>query len=791
MYADVIVDISNEKLDRVFQYKVPAEMLPDIRPGVAVIVPFGKGDRHIRGFVIGTGETCAYDPGKIKEIAQIAADTSASDRLVRLAVWMKEHYGGATSAALRTVLVFKNKQKAAPKRILRLLVQEERLRDILDAMPNNKRAQKRLLVGLQMMPEMDYRVAAETLHISKSVADALCKQGLIEVVEQIDYRRPNFAGAMFPHTGFPHIASQPTGSPHICEDHSEDHESVRDAAGCRDLPPLNRGQRSVMERFLEGEKRGRHTYVLQGVTGSGKTRVYIEMIRHVLSRGQQAIVLIPEIALTFQTMQRFYAYFGDRVSMLHSRMSDGERYDQMEMAKKGMLDIMIGPRSALFTPFSDLGLIVIDEEHEGSYKSEQTPRYHAVDTAVYRSKLESCSVILGSATPSITTMYRARRGEYTLLRLSERIGGRDMADVHIVDMRAEMRGGNGGLLSRRLSEAIRERLTKGEQVMLFLNRRGYAGFLSCRSCGEVVTCPHCDVSLSLHNDGRLICHYCGYEREHVRTCPSCGSSHIGAFKAGTQQVEETVQKMFPESRLLRMDRDTTSKKGSHESILRAFSEGKADILIGTQMIVKGHDFPNVTLVGVLLADLSLHSGDYMAAERTFSLLTQACGRAGRGEKSGEAIIQTYEPEHYAVVAAREQNYDFFYEKEIAYRAMLSYPPVGTLLAVQLSHEDESHLDKAMRYFSMYAKHAITGVEQMYATQKRKENDGGAARIMMLGPSEASIYRLNRMYRKTIYFKCMEYDMLIALKDMLEAYVEINTGFSGIYLFFDFNPNGGF
>ncbi|MDE6688104.1 MAG: primosomal protein N', partial [Lachnospiraceae bacterium] len=376
--------------------------------------------------------------------------------------------------------------------------------------------------------------------------------------------------------------------------------------------------------------------LLHGITGSGKTEVYMELIEKNISMGKQAIVLIPEIALTFQTLMRFYARFGDRVSVLHSRLSDGERYDQYERARTGQLDVMIGPRSALFTPFMQLGLIVIDEEHENSYKSEKMPKYHAREVAEYIAKRDHAALVLGSATPSLESYYRALKGEYRLYELKYRPQNAVLPQVYIADMRKELKEGNKSFFSRKLKELMLERLLREEQIMLFINRRGYAGFVSCRECGYVVKCPHCDVSLSQHHgngmyqkkEQKLICHYCGYQTDMLMECPECGSPYIAGFRAGTQRIEEELKKWYPSVRVLRMDADTTRKKEDYEKILSSFAAHEADVLIGTQMIVKGHDFPNTTLVGAIAADLSLSVGDYRAAERTFQLLTQAAGRAG-------------------------------------------------------------------------------------------------------------------------------------------------------------------
>ena len=486
--------------------------------------------------------------------------------------------------------------------------------------------------------------------------------------------------------------------------------------------------------------------------------------------GKQAIVLIPEIALTYQTVMRFYRYFGQRVSIMNSRLSAGERYDQMMRAKAGEVDVMIGPRSALFTPFPDLGLIVIDEEHEPTYKSEQVPRYHARETAVKRAELEGAGVVLGSATPSLEAMYRARKGEYVLLTMKNRSRMQSMAKVHIADLRAELKEGNRSILSRRLQELMEERLEKKEQIMLFLNRRGYSGFVSCRECGQVVKCPHCNVSLSVHRGGKMVCHYCGYEQPKVTRCPECGSPYIGEFRAGTQQIEDLVKKRFQEAKILRMDMDTTRQKDAHEKILEAFANEEADILVGTQMIVKGHDFPNVTLVGVLAADMSLYTDDYRSGERTFQLLTQAAGRAGRGERPGDVVIQTYDPGHYAIEAAAAQDYEMFYEQEIAYREMMGYPPAENLTAVHVSCEDEELLEKGCHYLKEY----ILRIK-------------GNVPVQVIGPASPGIDKIRDVYRRVIYLKSPRYDTLVKIKDMMEKYIDINSGFDKMRIQFDFNP----
>ena len=632
MFADIIVDIQHEKLDKIFQYRIPERLEAELRPGMEVIVPFGKADRRTKGYVTALSETCDYDLSKVKEIEDISREGVAIEaKLIALAAWMKEHYGGTMIQALKTVLPIRQKENARVKRRVRLLLSEEEGKEKLAFyLEKNQKARARLLAALLDDPVLEYELVTKKLNITLNVIRALEEQGVIVLEEKQVYRNP-----------------------------------VKETEQKRQEIIFTEEQQNVIGRFRQDYREGkRYTYLLYGVTGSGKTEVYMEMIRTVVEMGKQAIVLIPEIALTYQTVMRFYRCFGDRVSIMNSRLSAGERYDQMMRAKAGEVDVMIGPRSALFTPFPDLGLIVIDEEHEPTYKSEQVPRYHARETAVKRAQMEGAGVVLGSATPSLEAMYRAKRGEYVLLEMRNRSRMQQMAQAEIVDLRQELREGNRSILSRRLQELMADRLERKEQIMLFLNRRGYSGFISCRECGHVVKCPHCSVSLSVHRDGRMVCHYCGYTQPKVTVCPECGSRHIGEFRAGTQQIEEIVKEMFPEARVLRMDMDTTRQKDSYEKILSAFSNEEADILVGTQMIVKGHDFPNVTLVGVLAADMSLYTDDYRSGERTFQLLTQAAGRAGRGERPGQVVIQTYSPEHYAVVTAAAQDYEAFYDEEL-------------------------------------------------------------------------------------------------------------------------------
>lgn len=538
-------------------------------------------------------------------------------------------------------------------------------------------------------------------------------------------------------------------------------------------PLLTDAQEKALETFLSDYDAGiRKPFLLYGVTGSGKTEVYIKMIEHVISEGKQAIVLIPEISLTYQTLRRFYSRLQDKVAVIHSKLSKGERSDYFEKAEKGEVSVMIGPRSAVFTPFPDTGLIIIDEEQETSYKSEIVPKYHAREVAKKRAEITGAALVFGSATPSLEVYEEVRSGKNTLLSLPNRVNDRAMARTVIVDMRKELSRGNMSMLSKELSDSIAETLQKREQAMLFLNRRGLMGFISCRSCGHVIKCPHCDVSLTLHRDKRLHCHYCGHSEDNVEKCPKCGSKYIGSFKPGTEKVEAFLRKKYENARILRMDHDTTREKDSYEKLLSAFSKGEADILIGTQMIVKGHDFPNVTLMGILAADLSLNALDFRSAERTFDLITQAAGRSGRGEKEGKVIIQTYRPESYAITTAAAQDYEAFEKEEAAFRRLMSYPPFAHMLLLQfIGNKREKLLPAAEAAYSLI-----------------KESDPG---LFLMQPRDAGISKIDDEYRMAVTAKDGDRLRLEKAASLISSALLTEKVFSGITVFFDFDPVRGF
>lgn len=740
-FANIIVDISLEKLDRTFQYRVPEELQGILKEGMQVRIPFGNGGRTLTGYVLELTDTCEWDEKKLKPILGLAEKgIRLEGQLIALAAWMRRTYGSTMNQALKTVLPVKKSVQEKISREVRLSVTKEEAEAALAEMERKHqtaraRVLKALLEQQSEQSGLDYAAAQKELGLTAATARKLMELGLIRIESDTIFRNPVRPSEVQAHPFTLYPAQQA-----IVED-----VAARAAAG--DLRPS----------------------LIHGVTGSGKTEVYMELIAAVLEQGKEAVVLIPEIALTFQTVLRFYQRFGDQVSIIHSKLSAGERYDQFERARRGEVKVMIGPRSALFTPFPRLGVIVIDEEHEGSYKSENAPRYHAREAAIERARMCGAFVVLGSATPSVDSYERTKEGLYRLYELPFRVENRAMPETEVVDLREELRMGNRSIFSARLKELMEDRLRKGEQIMLFLNRRGYAGFVSCRACGHVIKCPHCDVSLSLHHGGRMVCHYCGYQTVQPKKCPSCGSAYIGAFRAGTQQVAEAAAKTFPGARILRMDFDTTRQKGGYERILEAFSKKQADILVGTQMIVKGHDFPGVTLVGALAADLSLYAGDYRAAERTFQLLVQTAGRAGRGTTPGTAVIQTYSPEHYSIETAADQDYKAFFEKEMAFRRMMNYPPAAHLMALYLMSEDEEALNRgAVRLKALAMSHT------------RQE-------IALIGPSDAGLSKLKDVYRKVLYLKCTEMNYLTEWKGWLEAVLPKEKQLSTFNIQFDMDP----
>lgn len=737
LYGQVILNIVHEKIDRPFTYLIPEQLINEVKEGSCVIIPFGNGNIEKIGYVINITNQCNYDLSKLKSIISIAPkQMSLDDKMITLAFWMKQQYGSTLIQALKTVLPTKQSMNHKVKKTIFRKISIEETKELAKQCKEKNRPAQAILLDLLIQQEsISYDKVTKEYKIALSTIRSLEKKEIIGISEENFYRNP----------------------------YEQTKAKINEPQKI-----LSDEQSKIIHEIKENWHNGiEKKYYIHGITGSGKTQVYIELIQEVVTRGKQAIVLIPEIALTYQTLMRFYACFGERVSIINSTQSMGQKYDQCERAKKGEIDIIIGPRSALFTPFPHLGLIIIDEEHESSYKSEYAPKYHAREVAEKIVQIEQATLVLGSATPSLEAYYQAKKGEYTLFEMTKRMGGGLLPLVEIADMRKELRQGNRSVLSKVLKESIEDRLQKKEQIILFLNRRGYLGFISCRACGHILKCPHCDISLTEHNNEKMYCHYCGYEEKKVKVCPECASNFLLGFKAGTQQIEESLKNIFENVKILRMDADTTRKKGSYEQILKAFHEKKADILLGTQMIVKGHDFPDVTLVGILAADVSLGMADYRSGERTFQLLTQAAGRAGRGSKPGNVVIQTYQPEHYSIVYASKQDFKGFYEEEIGYRSLLNYPPIQHMMVVQI-----------------LAKNAKSGMAlaEYLANEFVKKELG----ICVLGPKEGLLEKANDIYRFAFYMKNKNYEVLVQIKDKLEKKIE-ELELKQESVQFDFNP----
>lgn len=736
-YADIIINISHEAVDRVFQYRIPKELEEEIQIGSPVKVPFGNGNRQQTGYVVRISDKPEFAIERIKNILEVEEKGIApKSQLISLAAWIREQYGSTMIQALKTVLPVRTKVEQKEERTLILNCSEEEGKQILNQyLERHYTAKARLLSALLEQKKLLYRKAQKDLKVASNVIKSLEQEKVLLIQTKQLFRNP-----------------------------------VQKSENKTVPVVLREEQANIVKTFVEDYQKGiRKTYLIHGVTGSGKTEVYLGMIEEVLKEGKEVIVLIPEISLTYQNVKRFQQRFGDRVTILNSRMSKGERYDQYVRAEKGEISIIIGPRSALFAPFQNLGLILLDEEHELSYKSETVPKYHARETAIERAGMVGASVVLGSATPSLESYTKALLGEYQLFTMKERAGNAVLPKVDVIDLRKELEEGNRSMFSRRLRELMEEKLQRKEQIMLFLNRRGYANFISCRKCGYVVSCPHCDVSLTYHRGGSLKCHYCGYEKEVPKICPECGSQYIAGFGTGTQKVEEAVKREFPNARVLRMDTDTTKGKEGFVNILQAFARQEADILVGTQMIVKGHDFSKVTLVGILAADLSLHSNDYRAGERTFQLLTQAAGRAGRADLLGDVVVQTYSPQHYSIITAAQQDYEAFYRQEISYRRIMKYPPIYQMLTVFITSKEQ--------------KTAVLAAQALYegllAFDTEKE-------LLIIGPSEASIAKVQDLYRRVLYIKQTDYEMLVKSKNFLEGYSEYSVIFKEVQIQFDFN-----
>ncbi|MBQ8506110.1 MAG: primosomal protein N' [Clostridia bacterium] len=658
-YANVIVDLSAEALDRLFSYSIPEDM--DLLPGQQVLLPFGP--RKIEGFVVSISDSCALPPEKVKDvIAPMQAYPVVLPELMDLAHWMHERYLCNLVDALRLMIPSELRNgsvRIKNRRFARLSWDEETAQEFISSTRAKRQAE---VIEILLNGEM------ETARLNPAALKALREKGAVEIFECETRRTP----------------------------------SVLSNAPRAQEFSLMPGQKRAVDAIVSAMDSGGGRFLLNGVTGSGKTEVYIRAIRHALEAGRSAIVLVPEIALTPQMVSWVHASFGDLAAVLHSGLSAGEKFDEWRRIRFGEARVVVGARSAIFAPLENIGAIIVDEEHENTYQSESRPRYDARELAWRRAEENRAVLVLGSATPSISSFMRAMPGvrpenRLELLEMRERVQGRPMPEVELVDMRSEFERGNHSIFSAKLTDAMNRVLERGEQAMLFINRRGHSTFVSCRKCGYVVKCPQCDVSMTYHrtNDS-LRCHYCGNTAQPPKTCPECGSSYIKYFGAGTQKVAEEAEKHFPLARIVRMDIDTTREKNAHEKILNRFRSGEANLLIGTQMIAKGLDFPNVTLVGVVAADSTLNLPDYRSTERTFQLITQVAGRAGRAQKPGRVIVQTYDPDHYGVQLAAQQDYRAFYRKESAFRRSALYPPFTQIMRIVYSGKDLEKVQAAAK-----------------------------------------------------------------------------------------------
>ena len=785
MYAQVIIDANHAEVDRVFDYRVPAQWEEEVCVGLRVMVPFGQRNTKREGYVIALTETTEVHEGKIKGIVEILDEGRPilTPSILELAKWMKKEYFCTLNQCLQAVMpagirtksvwyaeltgqtaelsekeqqmadVLEEQGGAVPLReleqifgnrteyILRCLQEKKVVRLHQKTTRSTYKKEKRyvslteneeLLIAAKEKAEKDKRLAGQLRVLSAiSQGESLSVEELKEKVAVTDSPI--------------HTLLQKGILVEQRRQEKRDVFQLEDYTPTQPFYPTSEQAQALTLLREEEQKAQKRPVLLHGVTGSGKTEIYMQLIEHVIMEGKQAIVLVPEISLTPQIMERFISRFGKRVSVTHSRLSLGERLDQWRKARDGEISIIIGPRSALFMPFSNLGVIVMDECHESSYISDVTPKYHTREVARKLSELTGALLVMGSATPDIDSYHRAVTGEFLLLQLKERTKGSRLPEVFVTDMRKELEDGNRSAFGLPLQQAIRENLEKGRQTMLFLNRRGYSTFVSCRKCGEALSCPSCNVSYTYHaSDKALVCHYCGKEVPVPKTCPSCGSHYIRYFGTGTQKIEEETRRLFPEASVLRMDADTTTGKNGHARILELFGKGKADILIGTQMIAKGHDFPNVTLVGILAADLSLNLGTYQAAETCFQLITQAAGRAGRGELAGRVFIQTYQPENHAIRMAAAQDYEGFYQEEILLRQAMDYPPFSHIFSVLITGEMEQEVILAAQRLGAYMNH--------YAER---------AGCTVVGPAPAPLPKFRGEFRWQIFAKGTDADRLKA------------------------------
>ncbi|MDE0639111.1 primosomal protein N' [Bacillus sp. CNPSo 3703] len=798
MIAEVIVDVTTKAIDRPFDYRVPDRFKGLVKAGMRVVVPFGP--RKIQGFVTKIKEETDVQSGNIKDIVDLF-DLSPvlTDELLELSHWLTEKTLSYHITALQSMLPAAMKAKyekeiqvlsaeELPQSLKELFGQQESIlyADIPPEQlkPIQKHVQKGHLEVRYHVSQKSGKKKVRTLQV------AVTKEKLEEKQKQLKknaVKQKALLTFLFQANETTFLAKdlqQQTGASSqtikaLIQEGllTESYEEIyRDPYRDRKFTPstpldLTTEQAEAAKPIHQAVSDEKHeTFLLHGVTGSGKTEIYLQTIDHVLQKGKEAIVLVPEISLTPQMVQRFKERFGSNVAVLHSGLSTGEKYDEWRKIHRKEVKLVVGARSAVFAPFENLGMIIIDEEHESSYKQEEMPRYHAKDVAIKRAGRHQCPVVLGSATPSLESYARAKKGVYTLLTLKRRVNQQQLPHVSLIDMREELRNGNRSMFSEELMLRLKEVLERKEQAVLFLNKRGYSSFVMCRDCGYVEQCPHCEISLTYHRfQKRLKCHYCGHEAPVPAECPECHSEHIRYFGTGTQRVEEELTKVLPEARVIRMDVDTTSRKGAHEKLLTSFGNKEADILLGTQMIAKGLDFPDVTLVGVLSADTSLHIPDFRSSEKTFQLLTQVSGRAGRHEKAGSVIIQSYTPSHYSIELTKQHDYEAFYEQEMLHRRHQSYPPFYFLAMVTVSHEEltkAAHVtDKIVQFLKMNC----------------------APNTRILGPAASPIAKIKDRYRYQCVIKYKRENELASLLRKIQDHYQKEMEQKQLMISIDMNP----
>lgn len=802
MIAEVIVDVAAYPIDRPFDYAVPAEWESVMEPGLRVKVPFGP--RKVVGYVTAIKMHSELDSGKIKPVLEIIdLEPVLSTELLALSKWMAAETIAYEIDALQVMLPAA--MRAKYEKIMRVVKPELLDDSFREFLGNREQVSLKALQDAHLLNEVkkyseqgivqiDTAIQQKTkmkkvrmIHIPDTAhLESALEETHSNAKKQVELlqwlllhpSKSMEASEIMNKSGVKANVLKALLDKQVIEQSQVEVYRELDAPKMRDSgkpEQLTDEQQSALSAIEQAsDKKKQETFLLHGITGSGKTEVYLQAIDHVLKKGKEAIVLVPEISLTPQMTARFKGRFGELVAVLHSGLSSGEKYDEWRRIHRGEVKVAIGARSAVFAPFTNLGLLILDEEHESTYKQEESPRYHARDVAIWRADYHRCPVILGSATPSLESYARATKDVYTLLTLTKRAKQQALPEVQVVDMREELKTGNRSMFSVALADGIRQRLERKEQIVLLLNKRGFSSFVLCRDCGTVVECPNCDISLTYHRSSEsLKCHYCGHEQPVPIECPECASEHIRFFGTGTQKAQEELYKLVPEARVIRMDVDTTSTKGAHERLLHDFGEGKADILLGTQMIAKGLDFPRITLVGVLAADTSLHLADFRAAEKTFQLLTQVSGRAGRDQLPGEVVIQTYDPEHYAIELSKTQEYVPFYELEMDRRRQLGYPPYYFVTVVQFSHED---VLKAADYA-----HKGTSflMEQL------------SSESVIIGPTAAAISRLNNRYRYQCLVKYKQEPALIPVLQQLLKHYKTNWAKDGLVMSINREPTAIF